>query len=104
MKHGGEGVVIVAQVDAVESSVGAEGAGGLDALVGFDVDEVEDPVALGCEGLGYSETDSTGCWERKERQRNRGSAMYEFLFISTLPSLFFLFFFSFFIIKKWLSE
>lgn len=50
----------------MERSVRAEGAGGSGSLVGFDVDEVEDPVSLGCEGLGCSETDSTGlrCGEK----------------------------------------
>lgn len=75
MEYGAQGGVF-AQVDAVESCVRAEIAGGLDALLGFNVDEVEGPVPLGCEGLGYSETDSTGL--RKGRKSDRGLATRAF--------------------------
>lgn len=50
----------------------SQAASGLDALVGFDVDEVEDPVSLSGEGLGYSETDSTGFEEGGVKRRAFG--------------------------------
>lgn len=49
--------VVVAEVDGMEGGVGESG-GGLCALGAFDVDEVDVPVALGGEGLGYSEADA----------------------------------------------
>lgn len=83
MEYGAQ-VGVVAQVDAVERCVRAETTGGLDALLGFDVDEVEGPVPLGCEGLGYSETDSTGL--RKGRKSDRGLATRAIsLYVSFTP-------------------
>lgn len=78
LEHGGQRIV-VAQVDTVKCCVRSKAAGGLGALVGFDVDEVEDPVSLGGEGLGYSEAYSTGFERGGRGEGERVSATRVFI-------------------------